>query len=54
MVAMVLLGMSSLWWGVIVGLVVAMYKLAPPLPLRYELVLSAVLVALGVAHVATA
>src|SRR5438552_756986 len=51
MVAMVLLGMSSLWWGVILGIVVLIYKLAPPLRLRYELVLSLALVALAVAYV---
>ena len=51
MVAMVLLGMSSLWWAVILGIVVLIYKLAPPLRMRYELVLSAALVALGVAYV---
>jgi len=39
MVAMVLLGMSSLWWVVILGIVVLIYKLAPPLRMRYELVL---------------
>jgi predicted metal-binding membrane protein len=50
MVAMVLVGMSSLWWAVILGVVVLVYKLAPPLPLRYELTLSAALVALGVAY----
>jgi predicted metal-binding membrane protein len=51
MVAMVLLGMSSLWWAVILGIVVLIYKFAPPLRMRYELVLSAALVALGVAYV---
>jgi len=50
MVAMVLLGMASLWWAVILGLVVLIYKLAPPLRMREELVLSAALVALGVAY----
>jgi predicted metal-binding membrane protein len=50
MVAMVLLGMSSLWWAVILGIVVLVYKLAPPLRMRYELVLSAALVALGVGY----
>ena len=50
MVAMVLIGMSSLWWGVILGIVVLTYKLAPPLRLRYELALSLALVALGVAY----
>jgi predicted metal-binding membrane protein len=53
MVAMVLLGMSSLWWAVVLGLVVLVYKFAPPLQMRYELVLSAALVALGVAYVMT-
>jgi predicted metal-binding membrane protein len=51
MVAMVLLGMSSLWWGVILGIVVLVYKLAPPLPTGYELALSVALAALGVAYV---
>jgi predicted metal-binding membrane protein len=51
MVAMVLLGMSSLWWAVILGLVVLIYKFAPPLRMRYELALSAALVALGVVYV---
>ena len=45
MVAMVLIGMSSLWWGVTLGIVVLIYKLAPPLRLRYELALAAALVA---------
>jgi predicted metal-binding membrane protein len=54
MVAMVLLGMSSLWWAVILGFVALIYKWAPPLRLRYELALSAALVALGVAYVMTA
>ena len=51
MVAMVLIGMSSLWWGVILGAVVLIYKLAPPLRMRDELVLSLALAALGVAYV---
>jgi predicted metal-binding membrane protein len=50
MVAMVLIGMSSLWWAVILGIVVLTYKLAPPLRWRYELALSLALVALGVAY----
>src|SRR5918993_1229086 len=50
MVAMVLIGMSSLWWAVILGIVVLVYKFAPPLRMRYELALSAALVALGVAY----
>src|SRR5204863_934371 len=51
MLGMVLLGMSSLWWAVILGLVVLIYKFAPPLRMRYELALSAALVALGGAYV---
>ncbi len=50
MVAMVLLGMSSLWWAVILGIVVLIEKLAPPRRMRYELLLSAALVALGVVY----
>ena len=50
MVAMVLPGMSSLWSAVL-GIVVLIYKFVPPLRMRYELVLSAALVALGVAYV---
>ena len=54
MVAMVLLGMSNLWWAVILSIVVLVYKFAPPLRMRYELVTSAVLVALGVAYLTMA
>ena len=54
MVAMVLLGMSSLWWAVMLGIVVLVYKFAPPLRMRYELILSAALVALGVAYLTMA
>jgi predicted metal-binding membrane protein len=50
MVAMVLIGMSSLWWAVILGIVVLIYKLAPPLRMRDELLLSLALAALGVAY----
>jgi predicted metal-binding membrane protein len=50
MVAMVLIGMQSVWWAVLLGIVILVYKLAPPLRMRDELVLSAALVALGVAH----
>jgi predicted metal-binding membrane protein len=50
MVAMVLLGMASLGWAVMLSILVLVYKLVPPLPMRYEVVLSAALVALGVAY----
>ena len=51
MVAMVLIGMSSLWWAAILGIVVLIYKLAPPLRMRHELLLSLALTALAVAYV---
>jgi predicted metal-binding membrane protein len=54
MVAMVLIGMSSLGWAVVLGVVVLIYKLAPPLQMRHELVVSAALLALGVAYVTMA
>src|SRR5438046_37799 len=54
MVAMVLLAMSSLWWAVILGSVVLIYKFAPPLPMRYELMLSLAVAGLGVAYLITA
>jgi predicted metal-binding membrane protein len=54
MVAMVLIGMSNLWWAAIFGIVVLIYKLAPPLRIRYELVLSLALVVLGVAYLMAA
>jgi predicted metal-binding membrane protein len=54
MVAMVLLGMASLGWSVLLGLVVLVYKLAPPLRMREELALAVALVALGVAYVVMA
>jgi predicted metal-binding membrane protein len=54
MVAMVLLGMSSLWWAVVFGVIVLFYKWAPPLRMGYELALSAALVALGAVYAMTA
>jgi predicted metal-binding membrane protein len=54
MVAMVLLGMSSLWWAVVFGVIVLFYKWAPPLRMGYELALSAALVALGAFYAMTA
>ena len=54
MVAMVLIGMSSLWWAAILGVVVFLYKVAPPLRLRDELVLSLAVAALGAIYLASA
>jgi hypothetical protein len=47
---MVLLAMSGLWWGGILGIVVLVCKFAPPLRMRHERALSAALVALDVAQ----
>jgi hypothetical protein len=38
-------------WAVLLNLVVLVYKVVPPLQMRCELVLSAALVLLGVAHI---
>ena len=54
MVAMVLIGMASVWWAVILGVVVLVYKLAPPLRTRDELVLALALVALAAVYLVTA
>jgi len=54
MVGMVLIGMSSLWWTVILAGVVFVYKLAPPRRMRGELVLALGLAALGAIYVALA
>jgi predicted metal-binding membrane protein len=54
MVAMVLIGMSSLAWAAILAVLVFLYKVAPPLPMRYELVLALGLAALGAIYLATA
>jgi predicted metal-binding membrane protein len=54
MVAMVLLGMASLGWAALLGIVVLVYKFAPELRMRDELLLAAALVALGVGYLMTA
>lgn len=47
MVAMVLIGMSSLGWAAFMAIVVFVYKWAPQLRMRYELVLTLALLVLG-------
>ncbi len=51
MVAMVLVGMSSLIWVVILGGIVLVYKLAPAPSMWQTLMLSAALGSLGVVYV---
>lgn len=54
MVAMVLVGMTSLAWTVTLAALVLVYKLAPPADRRLEVALAAAVAALGVAYVALA
>jgi predicted metal-binding membrane protein len=50
MIAMVLIGMSSLLWTVLLAAAVLVYKLVPPLTWRYDIVLSLGIAAAGVAY----
>lgn len=50
MVAMLVVGMSSVWWAVLLAGVVAVYKLSPGLRLRHEMVLALALMGLGVLY----
>ncbi len=54
MAAMVLIGTSNLVWMIGLTAVITIYKLAPAPTLRWRLVLSAVVVALGVLYIAVA
>ena len=50
MVATVLIGMSSLCWMALVGGFILVYKLAPPVVLRYQMLMSGAIAALGVVY----
>ncbi len=54
MVAMVLVGLSSLAWMVVLAALVLVYKFVPPMGWRLDVALAAVVVALGIAHAALA
>jgi predicted metal-binding membrane protein len=54
MLAMVLIGMSSLVWMTVLAAVVLAYKLAPAPTLRWMLALSVLMVALGVLYAVSA
>jgi predicted metal-binding membrane protein len=54
MIAMVLIGMSNLLAAVLLAAAVLIYKLAPPLAWRYEMVLSLGVAAAGLAYAALA
>jgi predicted metal-binding membrane protein len=54
MVAMVLIGMSSLTWTVVLAALVLVYKFAPPMSWRLDVALAAVVAGLGIAYAALA
>ena len=54
MVAMVLVGMTSLGWSIVVAALVLVYKFAPPATWRLDVALAALVAALGVIYVALA
>lgn len=50
MLAMLVVGMASLLWATIIGVLVLVYKLAPPPTLRWELALSVLIAGLGIVY----
>jgi predicted metal-binding membrane protein len=54
MVAMVVVGMSSLAWTVVLAALVLVYTFAPPMSWRLDLALAAVVATLGIAYAALA
>ncbi len=54
MLAAVLIGMSNLGWMIVLAAVVAVYKLAPAPKLRWRLILSIAVVALGLLYIVIA
>jgi len=54
MVAMVLVGMTSLGWTAVLAALVLVYKFAPPMGTRLDVALAAVVAALGIVYAAMA
>jgi len=54
MVAMVLVGMTSLGWAIVLAALVLVYKLAPPATWRADVALAALVAVLGVVYAALA
>ncbi|MFI5269196.1 MAG: DUF2182 domain-containing protein [Chloroflexota bacterium] len=50
MIAMVVIGMASLGWALVLAAIVLIYKFAPALPMRQEIVVSLAVIALGVVY----
>jgi predicted metal-binding membrane protein len=54
MVAMVLVGMTSLGWTIVLAALVLVYKLAPPATRRFDVALAALVAVLGILYAALA
>jgi predicted metal-binding membrane protein len=54
MVAMVMVGVSSLAWTLVLAAMVLVYKFAPPIGWRLDVALAAALAAVAVAYAALA
>ena len=50
MIAMVVIGMASLGWALVLAAIVLIYKFAPALPMRQELFVSLAVIALGIVY----
>jgi predicted metal-binding membrane protein len=50
MIAMVVIGMMSLGWALVLAAIVLIYKFAPALPMRREILLSLAVIALGIVY----
>ncbi|HTE86134.1 MAG TPA: DUF2182 domain-containing protein [Dehalococcoidia bacterium] len=50
MIAMVVIGMASLGWALVLAAIVLIYKFAPALPMRQEIFVSLAIIALGIAY----
>ena len=50
MIAMVVIGMASLGWALVLAAIVLIYKFAPALPMRQEVLVSLAIIALGIVY----
>jgi predicted metal-binding membrane protein len=50
MIAMVVIGMASLGWALVLAAIVLVYKFAPALPMRQEILVSLAVVAAGIVY----
>jgi len=47
---MVVIGMASLGWALVLAAIVLIYKFAPALPMRQEILVSLAVIALGIVY----